>query len=231
MASLDYLDGYNSNQYESFCYLEDNLDPKIAKNTTKVDFDDYIIEYFMYSSVQLEYLANYIYPFWRDQFITKLIKDNEQNKLDAYNPYSTWSNTDLARHNMGLKDNTLCFQMVMCDVPVGFCSLLLLDMFDREDKNSPFSNEVYKNSIIFYNFVIEKGFRGDGYGKKFLNYIIEYVNAKLKNTSEDYKYIILYVDKDNDIAKKIYEKVGFTIIGDNPADKNQDLYKYNMNLV
>ena len=213
MAPLDYLDGYNSNQYESFCYLEEDLDPKIAKNTTKVDFDDYIIEYFMYSSVQLEYLANYIYPFWRNQFITKLIKDNEttteQNKLDAYNPYSTWSNTDLARHNMGLKDNTLCFQMVMCDVPIGFCSLLLLDMFDREDKNSPFSNDVYKNSIIFYNFVIEKGFRGDGYGKKFLNYILEYV-------------------KDNDIAKKIYEKVGFTIIGDNPTNTNQDLYKYSL---
>ena len=227
MAPLDYLDGYNSNQYESFCYLEDTLEPKVARDTNKEVFDDYTIENFMYGSGQLDYLANYIYPFWRNQFISKLTKDTQKKEdiADSYNPYSTWSNMDLARHNMGLKDNTLCFQLVMCDVPIGFCSLLLLDQYDREDKNSPFSNEVYKDALIFYNFVIEKGFRGDGYGKKFMTYVLEYIRSKLMDS---YKYIILYVDKDNEIGKAIYEKLGFTNIGDNPADKNQDLYKYSL---
>jgi GNAT superfamily N-acetyltransferase len=226
MAPLDYLDGYNSNQYESFCYLEDTLEPKVARDTNKEVFEDYTIENFMYESCQLDYLANYIYPFWRNQFISKLIKNTREKKEDiaqGYNPYSTWSNMDLARHNMGLKENTLCFQLVMCDVPIGFCSLLLLDMFDREDKNSPFSNEVYKDALIFYNFVIEKGFRGEGYGKKFMNYVLEYIRSKLKDS---YKHIILYVDKDNEIAKGIYEKLGFINIGDNPTDTNQDLYRY-----
>ena len=227
MAPLDYLDGYNSNQYESFCYLEDTLEPKVARDTNKEVFDDYTIENFMYRSGQLDYLANYIYPFWRNQFISKLTKDTQKKEdiADSYNPYSTWSNMDLARHNMGLKDNTLCFQLVMCDVPIGFCSLLLLDQYDREDKNSPFSNEVYKDALIFYNFVIEKGFRGEGYGKKFMTYVLEYIRSKLMDS---YKYIILYVDKDNEIAKAIYEKLGFTNIGDNPTDKNQDLYKYSL---
>jgi GNAT superfamily N-acetyltransferase len=228
MAPLDYLDGYNSNGYECFLNLEDTLEPKVARDTNKEVFDDYTIENFMYSSGQLDYLANYIYPFWRNQFISKLIKDTHEKKdiiAQSYNPYSTWSNMDLARHNMGLKDNTLCFQLVMCDVPIGFCSLLLLDQYDREDKNGPFSNEVYKDSLIFYNFVIEKGFRGEGYGKKFMSYILEYIRCKLKDS---YKHIILYVDKDNEIGKAIYEKLGFTNIGDNHADKNQDLYKYSL---
>jgi RimJ/RimL family protein N-acetyltransferase len=225
MATLDYLDSYNFDQYESFFSLEDTLEPKVARDTNKEVFDDYTIENFMYTSVQLDYLANYIYPFWRNQFISKLIKDTDKKDdiAQEYNPYSTWSNMDLARHNMGLKDNTLCFQLVMCDIPIGFCSLLLLDQYDREDKNSPFSNDIFKNSLIFYNFVIEKGFRGDGYGKKFMSYILEYIRTKLNNS---YNSIILYVDKDNEIAKHIYDKLGFTSIGDNPTDKNQDLYKY-----
>jgi RimJ/RimL family protein N-acetyltransferase len=228
MAPLDYLDGYNSNQYECFLNLEDTLEPKMARDTNKEVFEDYTIENFMYGSGQLDYLANYIYPFWRNQFISKLLKDPSEKKdviAESYNPYSTWSNMDLARHNMGLKDNTLCFQLVMCDVPIGFCSLLLLDQYDREDKNGPFSNEVYKDALIFYNFVIEKGFRGEGYGKKFITYVLEYIRSKLM---DNYKYIILYVDKDNEIAKAIYEKLGFTSIGDNPTDKNQDLYKYSL---
>ena len=227
---------YNDNQYECFSYIEetdlsfsasglrpdeDSPNPNKITNFSTIDFDDFSVQYYMYDSSKLGYLTNYIYPFWRSQFITKEMKEEVK---DSFNPYASWSNTDLARHNMGLKENTMCFQMMMCDVPTGFCSLLLLDEFDRSDRMSPFSNEVYKDSMVFYNFVIEKGFRGDGYGKKLLDIIIQYVSVHFKN----YKHIILYVDKDNAVAKAVYEKKGFVLIGDNPADKNQDLYRLSL---
>jgi ribosomal protein S18 acetylase RimI-like enzyme len=249
---MDSLQEYNSFDYENFAYLEEP--PKSPNNllgtVDKIDFDDFSVEYYTYNISKLSYLTNYIYPFWRQQFISNNLKDTEEK--DSFNPYSTWSNSDLARHNMGLKDNTLCFQMVMCDVPIGFCSLLLLDNFDRTDRFSPFSNEIYKDALVFYNFVIEKGFRGQGYGRKLLDIVLSYISKNLNTyrgvpevamltlasnagsiVSEvssanfgtiGYKYIVLYVDKDNQNARTLYEKSGFTLIGDNPSDTEQVLY-------
>lgn len=218
---MDSLQEYNSFDYENFAYLEEP--PKSPNNllgtVDKIDFDDFSVEYYTYNNSKLSYLTNYIYPFWRQQFISNKLKKGDEEK-DSFNPYSTWSNSDLARHNMGLKDNTLCFQMVMCDVPIGFCSLLLLDNFDRTDRFSPFSNEIYKDSLVFYNFVIEKGFRGQGYGRKLLDIVLSYIGENL-NT---YKYVVLYVDKDNENARTLYEKSGFTLIGDNPSNTDQAIY-------
>jgi ribosomal protein S18 acetylase RimI-like enzyme len=219
---MDHLQEYNSFDYENFAYLEEP--PRCPNNligtVDTIDFDDFSIEYYKYNTSKLSYLTNYIYPFWRQQFISSKLKNTDEDK-DSFNPYSTWSNSDLARHNMGLKDNTMCFQMIMCDVPIGFCSLLLLDNFDYTDRFSPFSNEIYKDALVFYNFVIEKGFRGQGYGRKLLDIVVSYIHEHL-NT---YKYIVLYVDKDNENARALYEKTGFTLVGDNPSDKEQVLYK------
>ncbi len=215
------LSEYNSDQYECFSYIEETPNPNKISNISTIDFDDFCAQHFMYDYDKLSYLTNYIYPFWRGQFITQKMKEDVK---DSFNPYSSWSNSDLARHNMGLKDNTMCFQLMVCDVPIGFCSLLLLDEFDRTDRMSPFSNELYKDSLVFYNFVVEKGFRGGGYGKKLLDIIIEYVSVHLKT----YRHIVLYVDNDNEVAKKIYEKKGFVLIGKNPADSNQDLYRLSL---
>jgi len=208
---------FSFSQEEPFSYLEEPTQPYQLSNISTIHFDDFAVKTFMYSKDKLSYLTNYIYPFWRQQFISSLIKESE----DTFNPYSSWSNTDLARHNMGMKDNTFCFELVVCDVPIGFASLLLLDQFDRTDRMSPFSDEIYADALVFYNFVVEKGFRGEGYGRKLLDIVIEYTKIKLP----EYKYIVLYVDKDNKRAKGIYEKKGFKCIGDNQMDKNQDLYK------
>jgi ribosomal protein S18 acetylase RimI-like enzyme len=222
---MDNILEYNNFEYDNysqFMEIQENMDGNVLGPVDKIDFDDFIIQYYMYNKQKLGYLTNYIYPFWRSQFITQQMKDSQEKEIDGFNPYSTWSNTDLARHNMGLKDNTLCFQIDMCDIPIGFCSLLLLDEYDRTDRFSPFSDEVYNEGLVLYNFVIEKGFRGEGYGKKFLNIILEYIKSSYKM----YKYVILYVDKDNTIAKRLYEKLGFINICDNPANNVQDLYKF-----
>ena len=112
----------------------------------------------------------------------------------------------------------------MCDVPIGFCSLLLLDEFDRTDRFSPFSNEIYKDSLVFYNYVIESGFRGQGYGRKLLDIVLSYI---CENLSSKYKYVVLYVDKDNEKARSLYEKAGFVLIGENPASRDEQVvYKW-----
>jgi ribosomal protein S18 acetylase RimI-like enzyme len=224
---MDNVQEYNSFDYENYSYLEEppNNPNNILGTVDTIDFDEFVIEYYKYDNSKLSYLSNYIYPFWRQQFINSKLRDNEStDNKDTFNPYSTWSNTDLARHNMGLKDNTMCFQMIMCDVPIGFCSLLLLDEFDRTDRFSPFSNEIYKDSLVFYNYVIEAGFRGQGYGRKLLDIVLSYICEHL---SDLYKYVVLYVDKDNEKARLLYEKSGFVLIGDNPAAKEEQVvYKW-----
>jgi ribosomal protein S18 acetylase RimI-like enzyme len=214
--------------HENYSYLDNSEQPTVSNNNTNVqDFDDFSIEIYNYNNSKLSYLSNYIYPFWRQQFINKKEKEKEKetDKKDMFNPCSSWSNSDIARHNMGLKDNTLCFQMMMSNIPMGFCSLLLLDEYDRTDRFSPFSNDVYTNALVLYNLVIDTGFRGNGYGKQLINIIINYINVNYNN----YKYIILYVDKDNEVAISLYKSLGFTLVGDNPADKEQDLYRYSIN--
>jgi ribosomal protein S18 acetylase RimI-like enzyme len=222
---MDNVQEYNSFDYENYSYIEEPpINPNnILGTVDTIDFDEFVIEYYKYDTSKLSYLSNYIYPFWRQQFISSKIK-KEESKNDMFNPYSTWSNTDLARHNMGLKDNTMCFQMIMCDVPIGFCSLLLLDEFDRTDRFSPFSNEIYEDSLVFYNYVIENGFRGQGYGRKLLDIVLSYICEHL---SDKYKYVVLYVDKDNEKARLLYERAGFVLIGDNPASKEEQVvYKW-----
>ncbi len=218
---MDNLQEYNSFDYENFSYIEEPpAHPNNLLGTVNtIDFDEFVIEYYKYDISKLSYLSNYIYPFWRQQFISDKLKEKEKEK-DVFNPYSTWSNSDLARHNMGLKDNTMCLQMIMCDVPIGFCSLLLLDEFDRTDRFSPFSNEIYKDSLVFYNYVIEAGFRGQGYGRKLLDIVLSYI---CENLSDKYKFIVLYVDKDNEKARSLYERAGFVLIGDNPASKEEQV--------
>jgi hypothetical protein len=41
---------------------------------------------------------------------------------------------------------------------------------------------MYADSLVFYNFVIEKGFRGEGYGGKLLDIVIQYTKMKLSNS-------------------------------------------------
>lgn len=210
--------------HENYSYLDNSEQPTVSNNNTNVqDFDDFSIEIYNYNNSKLSYLSNYIYPFWRQQFINK--KEKETDKKDMFNPCSSWSNSDIARHNMGLKDNTLCFQMMMSNIPMGFCSLLLLDEYDRTDRFSPFSNDVYTNALVLYNLVIDTGFRGNGYGKQLITIIINYISVNYNN----YKYIILYVYKDNEVAISLYKSLGFTLVGDNPADKEQDLYRCSIN--
>lgn len=179
--------------------------------------DDYTIDAYMYNrNWWLSHITRHIYPFWKKEFIAG-------PSTDSFNPFASWTLSEVVQHNMGLKDNTLCLQLVICDIPIGFCCVLLLDEFDKSDRMSPFSHEMYQDSAVLYNFVLDKPFRGGGYGTKLLQATIQYL---ISNYQNKYKYLTLYVNTNNKGAIKLYEKHKFTHMGPNPTNQtNEAIYK------
>ena len=60
--------------------------------------------------------------------------------------------------------------------------------------------------LYISRIIVKKDFRGKGYGKKLMNYIIEYAKR------EGYKELSLGVNLDNYIALKLYVGLGFNKI-------------------
>lgn len=190
-------------------------------NTVLAITADYTIEAFTYSSMKSAYLTNFIYPFWKKEFLA-----DSAEAFSDFNPFATWTPAEITRHNMGCKDNTLCVQMLVCDIPVAFCSVLLLDVFDTTDKLSPFSHAIYANSALLYNFVVDAPFRGQGYGARLLQCVL----AHLRQRHTSYEFVTLYVQKDNAAAIKLYTKFNFVCRGDNPRDPlQQHIYALALN--
>ena len=75
-------------------------------------------------------------------------------------------------------------------------------VFNKNDEDYSISGiRLYISRII-----VKKEFRGQGYGKKLMNYIIEYAKK------EGYKELSLGVNLDNYIALKLYVGLGFNKI-------------------
>ena len=60
--------------------------------------------------------------------------------------------------------------------------------------------------LYISRIIVKKEFRGKGYGKKLMNYVIEFAKR------EKYKELSLGVNLDNYIALKLYVNLGFTKI-------------------
>ena len=93
-------------------------------------------------------------------------------------------------------------------------------VFNKADEDYTIPNvRIYLSRVI-----VKKDFRGKGYGKKLMNYIIDY--AKNNN----YKEMSLRVDLDNYIAFKLYVDLGFTKIQYIGEDENGKYVKLIKNL-
>lgn len=93
-------------------------------------------------------------------------------------------------------------------------------VFNKADEDYTIPNvRIYLSRVI-----VKKDFRGKGYGKKLMNYIIDY--AKNNN----YKEMSLGVDLDNYIAFKLYVDLGFTKIQYIGEDENGKYVKLIKNL-
>ena len=78
--------------------------------------------------------------------------------------------------------------------------------------------------IYISRIIVKKDFRGKGYGKKLMNYAIEYAKNK------GYKEISLGVNLDNYIAFKLYVDLGFTKIQYIGEDSDGKYVKINKNI-
>lgn len=79
------------------------------------------------------------------------------------------------------------------------------DLYDRGDR------------LEIWSLEIGKRFRNKGHGTQMLTEFLSQFNSD--------KPLFLYVNKTNEIAIKLYEKVGFTIVGD--FSTNAYTMKYN----
>ena len=105
-------------------------------------------------------------------------------------------------------------------------------VFNKADEDYTIPNvRIYLSRVI-----VKKDFRGKGYGKKLMNYIIDYAkNNNYKEISlgvdlDNYIAFKLYVDLDNYIAFKLYVDLGFTKIQYIGEDENGKYVKLIKNL-
>ena len=190
--------------------MEDfSLHPVPLKDTTQRtvldEEEDLIMTVYPYSDSKRSFLFHYIYPFWRKEFLqTK--KDTSAITDSAIAFLSDWTPQEVMIHNMGLRANTLCFQLEQCDVPIGFCSVLEVDRFDRES-DGEWSAPLFQSANYLYNFVLEEPFRGQGFGKLFLQRILDIMRNRGEvngNTS-----ILLAYDREKEYLQRFYESTGF----------------------
>lgn len=92
------------------------------------------------------------------------------------------------------KDSEKWYDIIENGIIVGGFELLNLSNINR--------------TIEFWNFTISEEFRGNGYGKKAINDVIELVKPL-------YDKLVLLVSKDNERALHIYNNAGFKITADN----------------
>ena len=75
-------------------------------------------------------------------------------------------------------------------------------VFNKDDKDYSIPGK----RLYISRIIVKKALRGQGYGKKLMNYVIDY--AKRNN----YEELSLGVNLDNYIALKLYVNLGFTKI-------------------
>ena len=84
--------------------------------------------------------------------------------------------------------------------------------------DKPEYETVPNKRLYLPRMVVKKNYRGEGYGKAILQYVLSI--AKEKGYSE----IVLGVDCDNTVAFNLYKKLGFSIY-ESAEDKDGKFYK------
>ena len=87
------------------------------------------------------------------------------------------------------------------DAPVGF--LMIGFDVNSDDEGAP---RIAKGNYNIWRFIIDKKFQGKGFGKKAMDLALEFVNTFPCGTA---KYCWLSYESDNDIARQLYQSVGF----------------------
>lgn len=127
-------------------------------------------------------------------------------KLDIKN-YEKCSNIWDMEKNKELKDrfhkellskNRMTFVYVKDEEYIAEISIV----FNKDDKDYSIPGK----RLYISRIIVKKALRGQGYGKKLMNYVIDYAQRN------NYEELSLGVNLDNYIALKLYVSLGFTKI-------------------
>ncbi|MEZ7743800.1 GNAT family N-acetyltransferase [Gemella sanguinis] len=141
----------------------------------------------------------------------KLKKINRKNvgeilKLEVFDNQKRFvapNNISIIEAYLAITENNdvFTFGIYNDDAPVGF--LMIGFDVNSDDEGAP---KIAKGNYNIWRFMIDKKFQGKGFGKKAMNLALEFVNTFPCGTA---KYCWLSYESDNDIARQLYQSVGF----------------------
>ena len=141
----------------------------------------------------------------------KLKKINRKNvgeilKLEVFDNQKRFvapNNISIIEAYLAITENNdvFTFGIYNDDAPVGF--LMIGFDVNSDDEGAP---KIAKGNYNIWRFMIDKKFQGKGFGKKAMNLALEFVNTCPWGTAN---YCWLSYESDNDIARQLYQSVGF----------------------
>lgn len=112
------------------------------------------------------------------------------------------SNTDAKDLTFDLKEDTYYF--LLSDTPVGLCRVVPAGLTHNDEASADEASK-HSGTICFYDFEIDKAYRGRGLASA----AFELVRKDLE--SKGWDSIILHVEGDNEPAVRVYRTAGFVI--------------------
>lgn len=141
----------------------------------------------------------------------KLKKINRKNveeilKLEVFDNQKSFvapNNISIIEAYLAIVENghVFTFGIYNDDAPVGF--LMIGFDVNSDDADAP---KIAKGNYNIWRFMIDKKFQGKGFGKKAMDLALEFVNTFPCGTA---KYCWLSYESDNDVARQLYQSVGF----------------------
>ena len=141
----------------------------------------------------------------------KLKKINRKNvgeilKLEVFDNQKSFiapNNISIIEAYLAIVENghVFTFGIYNDDAPVGF--LMIGFDVNSDDEGAP---RIAKDNYNIWRFMIDKKFQGKGFGKKAINLALEFVNTFPCGTA---KYCWLSYESDNDVARQLYQSIGF----------------------
>ena len=141
----------------------------------------------------------------------KLKKINRKNvgeilKLEVFDNQKSFvapNNISIIEAYLAIVENghVFTFGIYNDDTPVGF--LMIGFDVNSDDADAP---KIAKGNYNIWRFMIDKKFQGKGFGKKAMDLALEFVKTFPCGTA---KYCWLSYECDNDVARQLYQSVGF----------------------
>ena len=141
----------------------------------------------------------------------KLKKINRKNvgeilKLEIFDNQKSFvatNNISIIEAYIAITENNdvFTFGIYKDDTPIGF--LMIGFDVNSDDEGAP---RIAKGNYNIWRLMIDKKFQGKGFGKKAIELALEFINTFPYGIA---KYCWLSYESDNDIARQLYQSVGF----------------------